>query len=153
MSGRRVWRLVMPTQPLSPGGLRLQSEEKANETIIHCKGKITAENLEVLQKEIRDLMPESRDPIAAIAYKIVLDLSNVTHVDSSGLGALLGVWTAARNKGCDIEIANLNPRVEKLVEITKLDTVFKRGRIVGAGSFPALPPGGRRALAAAGPEE
>ena len=43
----RVWRLVMATQPLSPGGLKLQLEEKPNETIIHCKGKITAENLEV----------------------------------------------------------------------------------------------------------
>src|SRR5690242_1651823 len=152
MSPRRVWRLVMSTQPLSPGGLRLQSEEKANETIIHCKGKITAENLEVLQKEIRDLMPESRDPIAAIAYKIVLDLSNVTHVDSSGLGALLGVWTAARNKGCDLEIANLNPQVEKLVEVTKLDTVFKRGRIVAAGGSPSAP-GVKGALTALDPDE
>ena len=130
----------MATQPLSPSGLKLQLEEKPNETIIHCKGKITAENLEVFQREIRDLMPESRDPIAAIAYRIVLDLSNVSHVDSSGLGALLGAWTAARDKGCDLEIANLNPRVEKLVEITKLDTVFKRGRIVAAGGSPSTPP-------------
>src|ERR1700745_4261199 len=123
----------MATQPLSPLGLQLQLEEKPNETIIHCKGKITAENLEVFQR-IRDLMPESHDPIAAIAYRIVLDLSNVTHVDSSGLGALLGVWTAAREKGCDLEIANLNPRVDKLVEVTKLDRVFKRARIVAAST-------------------
>src|SRR6476620_1512374 len=127
----------MATQPLSPGGLKLQLEERPNETIIHCKGKITAENLEVFQREIRDLIPESRDPIAAIAHRIVLDLSNVAYVDSSGLGALLGAWTAARDKGCDLEIANLNPRVEKLVEITKLDTVFKRGRIVAAGGSPS----------------
>src|SRR5205823_6250413 len=120
---------------------------------IHCKGKITAENLEVFQREIRDRMPESRDPIAAIAHRIVLDLSNVTHVDSSGLGALLGAWTAARDKGCDLEIANLNPRVEKLVEITKLDTVFKRDRIVAAGGSPSTPPGVEGALTALDPEE
>ena len=143
----------MATQPLSPGGLKLQLEEKPNETIIHCKGKITAENLEVFQREIRDLMPESRDPIAAIAYRIVLDLSNVSHVDSSGLGALLGAWTAARDKGCDLEIANLNPRVEKLVEITKLDTVFKRGRIVAAGGSPSTPLGVEGTLTALDPEE
>ena len=143
----------MATQPLSPGGLKLQLEEKPNETIIHCKGKITAENLEVFQREIRDLIPESRDPIAAIAYRIVLDLSNVAHVDSSGLGALLGAWTAARDKGCDLEIANLNPRVEKLVEITKLDTVFKRGRIVAAGGFPSTTPGVEGSLTALDPEE
>src|ERR1700745_3888105 len=146
MSPCHVWRLVMSTQPLGLGGLKLQLEEKPNETIIHCKGKISAENLEVFEREIRDLMPESRDPIAAIAYRIVLDLSNVTYVDSSGLGALLGIWTAARNKVCDIEIANLNPRVEKLVEITKLDTVFKRGRVVGGGGSPAVAPGWASAL-------
>ncbi|HUE53300.1 MAG TPA: molybdopterin-dependent oxidoreductase, partial [Terriglobales bacterium] len=84
---------------------------------------------------------------------IVLDLSNVTHVDSSGLGALLGAWTAARDKGCDLEIANLNPRVEKLVEITRLDTVFKRGRIVAAGGSPSSPPGVEGALTALDPEE
>src|SRR6266852_794929 len=153
MSPCRVWRVVMATQPLSPGGLKLQLEEKPNETIIHCKGKITAENLEVFQREIRDLMPESRDPTAAIAYRIVLDLSNVSHVDSSGLGALLGAWTAARDKGCDLEIANLNSRVEKLVEITKLDTVFKRGRIVAAGGSPSTPLGVEGALTALDPEE
>jgi anti-anti-sigma factor len=59
-----------------------------------------------------------------VTRRIIVDLSNVTHVNSTGLGALLRVWTAAQNKECDLEIANLNPRVEKLVEITRLDTVF-----------------------------
>jgi anti-sigma B factor antagonist len=101
----------MATQPLSPFELKLQLEQRPNETIVHCKGKITAENSEVFRREIRDLIPESRAQIAAITYRIVLDLSNVTHVDSTGLGALLGAWTAAQNKGCALEIANLNPRV------------------------------------------
>jgi anti-anti-sigma factor len=130
----------MATQPLSPLGLHLQLEETPNETIVHCKGKITAENSQVFQKEIRDLIPESRGQIAATTYRIVLDLSNVTHVDSTGLGALLGAWTAAQSKGCDLEIANLNPRVEKLVEITNLDTVFRRGRVVATGACTAARP-------------
>lgn len=127
----------MATQPLTLRGLKLQLEEKANETIVHCTGKITAENSEMFQREVRDLIPDSRGQISAITYRIVLDLSNVTQVDSTGLGALLGAWTAAQNKGCDLEIANLNSRVEKLVEITKLDTVFKRARIVAAGASTA----------------
>ena len=120
----------MTTQPLSPLGLKLQLEQKLNETIVHCEGKITAENSVAFQREIRDLIPESQGQIATKSYRIVLDLSNVAYVDSTGLGALLGVWTAAEKKECDLEIANLNPRVEKLVEITKLDTVFKRSRVV-----------------------
>jgi anti-anti-sigma factor len=56
----------------------------------------------------------------------VLDLSRVSHIDSTGLGALLGVWTAGQRRGCDLEIVNLSPRVEKLVSMTKLDQVFSK---------------------------
>jgi anti-anti-sigma factor len=143
----------MATPPLTPQGLKLQLEEKANETIVHCKGKITVENSQVFQREIRDLIPESRGQIAAITYRIVLDLSNVTHVDSTGLGALLGAWTAAKSKGCDLEIANLNPRVDKLVEVTKLDRVFKRARIVAASTSAAAMPPADDSLSALDPEE
>jgi anti-anti-sigma factor len=140
------------TQPLNPFGLKLQLEATSNETIVHCQGKITAENAELFQRQIRDLIPESRAQIAAIARRIIVDLSNVTHVDSTGLGALLRAWTAAQNKGCDLEIANLNPQVEKLVEITRLDTVFKRARVVAAGASTAALPAGEP-LTALEPEE
>jgi anti-anti-sigma factor len=142
----------MATQPLTLRGLKLQLEENPNEIIVHCSGRITAENSAMFQRQIRDLIPESRSQIAAITYRIVVDLSNVTHVDSTGLGALLGAWTAVQRKGCDLEIANLNPRVEKLVEITKLDTVFKRAR-VAAGIPTAATPTGGDALTALEPEE
>jgi anti-anti-sigma factor len=107
----------------------------------------------VFQREVRDLIPESRDQIGAKTYRIVVDLSNVTHVDSTGLGALLGVWTTAQKRGCDLEVANLNPRVEKLVEITKLDTVFKRSRIVAVGAPAAAMPAVGDTPAALEPEE
>ena len=92
----------MATEALSPAGLKLQLEQIASQTIVHCTGKITVENSETFQKEIRDLIPDGGGQIAAGSYRIVLDLSKVTHVDSTGLGALLAVWTAARRKGCDL---------------------------------------------------
>src|SRR5215472_4043625 len=127
----------MTTRPLSLHGLKLRLEERANETIVHCEGRISAENSGTFQREIRDLIPESRGQTDAVTYRIVLDLSNVTHVDSTGMGALLGTWTTAQSKGCDLEIANLNPRVEQLVRITKLDTVFKRASVVASGGSAA----------------
>jgi anti-anti-sigma factor len=129
----------MTTQPISPLGLKLEIEQKPDETIIHCEGKITAENSEVFRREVRDLVPESDGQIEAQTGKIVLNLSGVTHVDSTGLGALLAAWTAAQKKGCDFEIANLNPRVERLLEITRLDTVLKRARVVAAGKPAEMP--------------
>ncbi|MGZ4823565.1 MAG: STAS domain-containing protein [Terriglobales bacterium] len=116
----------MATQPFAARELTLQLQENADETIVHCTGKITAENSEVFQSQIRDLIPASRGHVAAIACRIVLDFSNLTHVDSTGLGALLGAWKAAQRKGCELEIANMNPRVNKIVEMTKLDSVFKK---------------------------
>ena len=110
----------MAIQPLSSSGLKLQLETTSNETIVHCNGKITAENSDTFQRQIRDLIPESRAQDAATTRRIIVDLSNVTHVDSTGLGALLRVWTVAQNKGCDLEIANLNQRVEKLVRIERM---------------------------------
>src|SRR5262252_10381721 len=140
-------------QPLSPFGLKLQLETTSNETIVHCEGKITAENSEVFQRQIRDLIPESCAQTSTITRGIIVDLSNVTHVDSSGLGALLGAWTAAQNNGCDLEMANLNPRVEKLVEITKLDTVFKRAKVAAGRGSAGQTPSGTDIAPTLGPEE
>jgi anti-anti-sigma factor len=107
----------------------------------------------VFQRVIRDLIPEARGQISTTTGRIILDLSNVTNVDSTGLGALLRVWTTAQSKGCDLEIANLNQRVEKLVEITKLDTVFKRARVVAAGASTEAVAAVGDALTALEPEE
>jgi anti-anti-sigma factor len=143
----------MTTQLLSPRGLKWRLEERANETIVHCEGRINAENSGIFQREIRDLIPESCGQTDAITFKIVLDLSNVTHVDSTGMGALLGTWRAAQSKGCNLEIANLNPRVEQLVRITKLDTVFNRARVVASSAFAAATPAAGDALNAPDAEE
>jgi anti-sigma B factor antagonist len=116
----------MSTMSFAAPGLKLHLEEKADETIVHCTGRIGAENSEAFQKGIRSLIPHSRGHAAAITCRIVLDLANVTHIDSTGLGALSGAWTAAQSKSCDLEIANLNPRVARLFEITKLDNMFKK---------------------------
>ncbi len=117
-------------------GLKLDVEEKTSETIIHCSGKINAANCKAFETHIRGLIPDSRGHVDAITVRIVLDLTNVTHVDSTGLGAILGAWTAAQRRGCDLEIGNFSPQVGKLVEMTKLDTVFKKMKDLLGGPRP-----------------
>jgi anti-anti-sigma factor len=138
-------------EPLNPLGLNLQVDSTANGTIVHCEGKITAENSAIFQRQVCDLIAKS-DHQTSVPRRISIDLSNVTHVDSTGLGALLGAWTTALKNGCDLEIANMNPRVEKLVEITKLDSVFKRAKVV-ATSHSAPRPATGEAAAVSEPEE
>lgn len=117
----------MASKAFSAPGLRLSLEEGAEKTVVYLSGKITAESAETFQSEIRDhVIPMSRGKGVAVTTRIVLDLSNVTFIDSTGLGALFSLWSAAQNKSCDLEIVNLNPRVEKLVGLTKLDQVFHR---------------------------
>ena len=117
----------MPTRTFSARGLQLDFDERPEETIIQCSGKITADSAEMFQNEIRgNVIPESRGKGIPVTTRIVLDLSKVTFVDSTGLGALLGVWTAAQRRGCDVELVNLSPRVEGLVSVTKLDQVFSK---------------------------
>lgn len=117
----------MATRTFTARGLQLDLDERADETIVYCSGKITADSAEMFQNEIRgNVIPESRGKGVTVTTRIVLDLSKVTFVDSTGLGALLGVWTAAQRRGCDVELVNLSPRVEGLVSVTKLDQVFSK---------------------------
>ncbi|HKV94358.1 MAG TPA: STAS domain-containing protein, partial [Candidatus Angelobacter sp.] len=117
----------MSTRTFTAPGLQLDLDERPQETIVYCSGKITSESAETFQNEIRgNVIPESRGKGVDVTTRIVLDLSRVTFVDSTGLGALLGIWTAAQRRGCDVELVNLSPRVEGLVSVTKLDQVFSK---------------------------
>ena len=62
--------------------------------------------------------------------EIVADLSNVKFMNSSGLGILIGGLTTMRNAGGDLRIAGANKKIESLLMITKLSTVFESYRTV-----------------------
>ena len=56
--------------------------------------------------------------------KILLNLGDITYIDSSGIGELIGAFTSVRNKGGDLKLLNLTKKVHDLLQITKLYTVF-----------------------------
>jgi anti-anti-sigma factor len=115
----------MASRALRFPGLRLTLEEKAEETIVYCSGKLTSDSAEVFQSEIADhVIPVSRGKGLAVTNRIVLDLSNVTFVDGTGLRALFILWTAAQKTACELVIVNFNVEVRELVSRAKLDQVF-----------------------------
>jgi anti-sigma B factor antagonist len=57
--------------------------------------------------------------------RLVLNLSDVTYIDSGGLGTLVGVYSSARAAGADIKLTGLGQRLRDVLQITKLATVFQ----------------------------
>ena len=86
--------------------------------VVDCRGRIVlGEESSTLRILVKDLLTKSR--------QIVLELGEVAYIDSAGLGALVGLYTSARNAGGDIKLANLGPRLRDLLQITRLYTVFE----------------------------
>ena len=107
--------------------LQFDTEETQTETIFHCVGKITSSTSSLLQSTVRKLIPEKKT--------IVLDLSKVNYMDSSGLGALVGIWVSAKREGCDLKLVSLSQRVKELLRLTHLDKLFAASRFPDTPSF------------------
>ena len=108
----------MAANPTTPAPeLTLRTEKGADETTVHGSGRITSSSSGLLQNTIRDLIPGSR--------RILLDLSDVNYIDSSGIGAMVSVYLAANRQECELKVVNAQPRIRNLFEITKLSTVFE----------------------------
>jgi anti-sigma B factor antagonist len=87
-------------------------------TIMDLSGRITlGEGSVVLRDQIRELLGKGEK-------KILLNLGDVTYIDSSGIGELVSAFTTVRNQGGELKLLNLTKKVHDLLQITKLYTVF-----------------------------
>jgi len=86
--------------------------------VVDCAGRI------IFGDETAALRDRVREFISAES-RIVLNLADVTYIDSGGLGTLVALYTTARNAGGSIKLARLTPRVGDLLQVTKLLTVFE----------------------------
>ena len=76
----------------------------------------------VLERGLRQLAWEL---IQCGEQNFVINLANVSYLDSSGLGQLCWIYTISRNRGGDMKLLRPTPRIAQLLSITKLDTVFE----------------------------
>ena len=79
----------------------------------------------VLGEETTALRENVKSLLAAGQKNILLDLTNVTTIDSSGLGTLVAAHSSARSNGASLRLCNLGSRFNELLQITKLLTVFE----------------------------
>lgn len=72
------------------------------------------------------LREKVREQVALGKQQILINLANVSYVDSSGLGELISAFTTAKNRGVILKLLNLTKRLHELMQITKLYTGFRR---------------------------
>jgi anti-sigma B factor antagonist len=118
----------MAANPISPvPELQVDEEQSASQSTFRCVGRVTSSTSHQLRDAVNGAISQKRN--------IVLDLSQVNYMDSSGLGALVGVWASAKRNGCEIKLVSLSQRVRELLRLTSLDKLFLASRFPDEPSF------------------
>lgn len=87
--------------------------------IIDCSGKITlGEDTSSFRKTVRDLLQSG-------SKKIIVNFAEVSYIDSAGIGELVSTYTTVVNGGGRLKLVNLTKKIQQLLAITKLLTVFE----------------------------
>jgi anti-sigma B factor antagonist len=111
-------RLGLGLQGKTPVKMQTKTRLVGDVVVVAVSGRITlGEGNVILRELVRDLSEKEKK-------KIVLNLSEVNYIDSSGVGELVKTHTTIRNKGGELRLSNLSKRVHDLLEMTRLSTVF-----------------------------
>ncbi|MFZ0744130.1 MAG: STAS domain-containing protein [Terracidiphilus sp.] len=96
--------------------LTLEVERKGNVAVVKCHGKLVAGVSDVLYTRVSQLIPGTS--------RIVLDLTDLTHMDSMGLGTVVRLYVSAKSAGCCLELINLGKGIRRLLGVTNLLSVL-----------------------------
>ena len=98
--------------------LNINERQAGDVTVLDMSGKITiGEGSVALRTAIRRLLEEGKK-------RILLNLAGISYVDSSGIGELVSSYTAINKEGGQLKLLNLTQKIQDLLTITKLLTVF-----------------------------
>jgi anti-anti-sigma factor len=100
----------------TPRLLTFDIERAGDTAFVRCHGKLVAGVNDFLYAEVSRLIPDTK--------RIVLDLTDLTHMDSMGLGALIRLYVSVRSAGAELELFNLGPRIKQLLGMTNLLSAF-----------------------------
>src|SRR6185437_2704196 len=102
----------VPTVPLS---FRIYTQEDT--TVVECNGRLISGATDELRRDVKALFPKTK--------RVVLALTNVTQMDSMGLGAIVSLYASAKAAGCELKLINLSKRVREIFRVTNLLSVFE----------------------------
>jgi len=99
--------------------LKMTDREVDGITVVSMDGRIVlGEESNALRERIRGMLNDKKT-------KIILDMGNVTYIDSAGLGTLVATYHSARQQGATMKLVNLGQKFKEVLQVTKLLTVFE----------------------------
>lgn len=98
--------------------LRMTDREVGGVSVLDIEGRI------VLGEESNSFREKVKSLLAAGKKKIILNLAQVSYIDSAGLGTLVATFHSARSQGAMLKLTNLGAKFKEVLQVTKLMTVF-----------------------------
>lgn len=96
--------------------LSVEVDRSGDVIVVRCGGKLVAGVNDFLYTEVSRLIPENK--------RIVLDLTELSYMDSMGLGTIIRLYVSAKSAGCELELVNIGQRIRQLLGMTNLLSVF-----------------------------
>ena len=98
--------------------LAFEIERDGDTALVKCHGRLVAGATEELYQEVKDLLAQTK--------VVVVDLAELTYVDSTGLGTLVRLHASARKQGCEFKLLHLGKQLRNVLKLTNLLSVFSQ---------------------------
>ena len=99
--------------------MQIAERQSGSVTVLDLSGKVTlGEDSTLLKDKLQSLLHQGRK-------NLILNLAEVSYVDSAGLGSLVSAYTTVTREGGSLKLVNVTKRLQDLLSITKLLTVFE----------------------------
>jgi anti-sigma B factor antagonist len=105
------------TANISVPGLELRTSTQGDVVVVACSGRLVNENAPHLKNHVKGLIPREK--------RIVLELIEITRMDSAGLGTLVALYISAKNANCELHLVNLSKPVRDLLGLSNLLSIFE----------------------------
>ena len=96
--------------------LSFEIERDGDAAVVKCHGRLVAGTADEFYQEVKPLLPEVK--------RVVVDLADLTYVDSMGLGALVRLYASAQKLGCEFKLLHLGKQLRNVLKLTNLLSVF-----------------------------
>lgn len=99
--------------------LKITDREMDGVTVVTIDGRIVlGEESNMMREKVKALLADNKK-------KVILNMANVTYIDSAGLGTLVATFHSARQQGATLKLAHLGQKFKEVLQVTKLLTVFE----------------------------